>query len=236
MKYTIPIAIFVFSLLVSCTNGSHKSGRTGNKLTDSNDTLIGTKVITDEIPGGTFRKRAKSYFLVIKNDTSAFKPIFTESVDGNSIGIHMNFQYFKRNITYRQLRVQLKKLMPEAAKEFNLDSLRSIFFGRLVLGGDLAIEMTKEYKQQFGQTDSIADHDQICMFLLKSRFASDLNQLFKPYSIYVKAFHPEKVWFTDKSDLYTFGNVESDSVSAPKRIFDCLMYIELMNANYKNNQ
>lgn len=102
------------------------------------------------IDGSTFRKRAESYFLILNKGTSDFQPIFTESKERNRVGL--NLRYEKKSRSYKQRLAELKKILPVAAKDFHLDSLRSIFVGRLISSGDLAINVTDQGKNSAMRT------------------------------------------------------------------------------------
>jgi len=64
------------------------------------------------------------YFDGIKRKkTFDFVCILTESKDCRNIS--MDLRYGKRTMTYRQRMTELKRIIPEASKEFDFDSLRS---------------------------------------------------------------------------------------------------------------
>jgi hypothetical protein len=225
MKYIL-ISGLLFSLLtISCANGTNKSKKESDIVQINVDTLIGNKEITNEIAGAAFRKRAESYFLVIKRDTSDFQPVFAEFNEGNKVGISLSF--FKGTLSYRQRLIELKKILPVAAKKFNLDSLRSITLGRLILSGDLAIEITKQYRDKFGQNDQIVNYEKVLQFLLESKLTTDLDDILKPYSISVDKIDAEHIFFTTKQDLYLSSKIESDPLLVPDKIFDSMIWLRL---------
>jgi hypothetical protein len=124
---------------------------------------------------------------------------------------------------------ELSAILPEAAKEYNFDSLQSMFLGRLVYNGDIAVEVTKQYKEKLGANEKIttADYKTIAQFLASSTLAADFNQLFKPYGITVSGVSIEKVFFTTKKELYRVCTIETDSLSVPDKILDCITWIQL---------
>ena len=129
------------------------------------DTVVGSKIITDEIAGSAYRKSAKGYFVIIDKDTSKFICIFSESKDGKYISL----DFIGKNSTtsYRERMEYLKIILPFASKDYTLDSLKSIYFGRLVNNGDIAIDVTKKYRTKFGYSDKISNYSTISNFLKK---------------------------------------------------------------------
>ena len=221
---------FIIILLSAC-----KKKKTLEKSHDKilpamvSDTIIGSKPITDEIAGSAYRKRAKSYFVIVKNDTSHFKPIFDESKEGGKVGLDFDLPYLKRTITYKQIIQELKLVLPAAKKDFNFDSLNSISYGRLILSGDLAVVVSQEYLQKFGvkSMEEGPKYRQIYDFLQGSKLVHDVNSVFKPYSIAVNKVSFEKAFFTDKGELYWASKVETDSILVPDKILDCMLFVSL---------
>jgi hypothetical protein len=227
------IIIVLLSFLVCCGCSNQTESKT--KIDDVKqtaflaDTIIGKKTITNEIAGSAYRKRATGYFVIVKNDTSDFMPIFAQSKDDNSIGIHLNLPYTKHTRTFVQRLSELKLILPLASNEFNFDAIKTISVGRLILTGDLAVDITTQYKNKFGDAERIttADYQRISDFLLESKLTSDLNELFKPYSISVETINIEKVFFTTKSELSNYSKLDKDTTEIPERILDCVTWIKL---------
>ena len=224
LAFLILIIFGLYSLTVSCANGTSRP-RNAIDMFHQTDTLIGRKQITNEIAGSAFRKRAESFFLILNKDTSDFQPIFTESKEGNRVGLDLRFEM--KTLTYKQRLTELKIILPIAAEDFDIDSLRSIFLGRLVSSGDLAIEITNQYRQKFGKVDKISDYEKFNQFLKESKLATDLNEVFKAYSVSVDKIYPEHSFFTTKQNLMSSSKIESDSTTVPNSILDCLIWIGL---------
>ena len=212
-------------LLASCNDNRQNSfaqTTAENKVTV--DTIIGSKAITDEIAGSAYRKRATGYFVIIDNDTSDYTCIFSESKDGGKVSISLDIRYSKATMTYRQRLEELKIILPKAAKDYNFDSLSSISFGRLILSGDLAIEVTQQYRQKFGASNKLESYTTVEQFLKVSKLGTDLNILFKPYSISVDKISIEKLFLTSRQNLYRASKVETDTTSIPDKILDCMTW------------
>jgi hypothetical protein len=213
--------------LTSCSDRQNRSVKTTNENSVTIDTLVGSKIITDEIAGSAYRKRAICYFVIIDKDTSDYTCIFSEYKDNSNVGIDLNIPYFKATMTYRQRLEELKIILPKAATEFNFDSLTGINFGRLVLSGDLAIDVTKQYHQKFGISDKLQSYETVGQFLKESKLGSDLDNLFKPYSITVDKVSIEKLFHTSQKELYWASRIETDSVDVPDKILDCMTWVKL---------
>jgi hypothetical protein len=221
---------FLTLLLTVCSqNGNGVSAQSGNQKQVTADTIVGSKSMTGEVAGSSYLERAIGYYLIIDKDTSDFTCIFTESKDGGKVGIDLNISYSKITMTYGQRMEELKKILPVAFKDFNFDSLNTIGYGRLVLSGDLAIDITNQYRQKFGTSTKITNYDYgaVSKFLLTSKLATDLDILFKPYSISVDNLSIEKVFFTTKEELYHVSKIETDSTKVPGRILDCMTWVRL---------
>lgn len=75
-------------------------------------------------------------------------------------------------------------------------------FGRLVQNGDLAIEITKEYKQKHKTFKNLfINYNKFEKFLVTSKLGRDLESVFKPYWIAVKSVSIEKLFLTTREDL-----------------------------------
>lgn len=154
-------------------------------------------------------------------------PIFIESIDGGKISIDQNPSNANTFKTYFQKLSELKLIIQEAAKEFNLDSLHSMRMGNLIINGDLAIIVTKEYYKKFGENKKavITTNNEISQLLLKPRLANDFNDLFKPYGIVVETVTLEKAYFTTKDVLYAHNKVLKHTTEIPNKILDCTVWI-----------
>ena len=193
------------------------------------DTIIGSRPVSDEIAGLSYRKRATQFFVIVGKDSSDYGPIFTESKEGGAVRLILSLPYFQNGIYHRQRMEELKQILPTAAKEYSFDSLTGVSIGRLVLTGDLAIKITNQYINAVGAPGPIrtADYDRISKFLLNSQLATDFNELFKLYDLSVIEVGVEKVFFTTSDELYHFSSLETDSANVPKQILDFIANIRL---------
>lgn len=229
MRRLINIGLLLFLQSACSDNSQPNSPETTEKNILTNDTVIGSKTITDEIDGSAFTQKATSYFVVVGKDTSDFTCIFNKLKEGEGGDVRMNIRFEKATVTYRQRLIELKIILSIAAKDYKFDSLTTISLGRLVLSGDLAIDITNQYRQKFGTNDKInvENHRIVEEFLAKSKLGVDIDSLFKPYSISVDKVSIEKLFFTTKKDLYSVSKIETASANTPDKILDCMIWVKL---------
>ena len=228
MKY---LSIFLIVVLTSCTNKTRKETLPNDEKITTSDTLIGEVEITNEIAGSSYRNRAKGYFVIIEKDTSNYIPVFTESKKNSSISIIQNLSYSKKNRTYAQRLKELKLILQKAEQDYDLDRLTSMSLGRLILSGDLAVILTNEFKNNFGDNEKIttAEYKEISNFLLQSTLARDLNIVFEPYQKSVKKISIEKVFLANKKELMSYSHVTIDASQIPENIIDFTIWVEFEN-------
>lgn len=231
--------IFAISLL-GCTNVRQTNlDQETEKAVQVTDTIVGSRAITDELAGGNYRKRAMGYFVIVGKDTSDYTCIFTESKEGGKVGMDLNISYWKLTHTYRERFDELKHILRKVGEDFNLDSLSGVYYGRLMQSGDLAIDVTRQYEEQFGSIRKIKnfpvkDYSRVSQFLKTSKLATDLETLLKEQSLVVEKVHIEKVIIFPGEDLYStrkgvfrLSNIEIDTTQVPEKILDCMLGVEL---------
>jgi len=227
---TVFLSVLVLCL-AACNNESedinlHSSQDTlpaSPAIKQSQDTEVISKPITDEIAGSAYRKRAIGYSVVMNGDTSVFQAVFMEAKDGGKVNIESRFD---KNKTYEQHYHELSRILPVAAKDFNMDSLNSIYIGRLISAGDMAIEVSNEWVDKNGPYYDV-NNRKAAEFLMGTKLASDINKLFEKYAIELDHFSVEKVFFTGRKDVYGQSVITSDSAKVPSRILDCMTWIGL---------
>lgn len=195
---------------------------------------VGSRDMFEQIGGSAYLKRATQYFVITNNDTSGFSPIFTEAIDDGDIGLDLNLSYSRKNIAHSRQMLQLKQILPVAALHYNLASLTEISIGRLILTGDLAVDVTLQYQEIFGKTAPIiktADYKKISEFLYTSRLKTDFERLFKPFGLSVEHVSIEKVFFADNRQLFTFSELQTDSLNVPAKILDCITWLKMKQNN-----
>jgi hypothetical protein len=205
---------------------SGKTKATELTVASADPIIIGRQVITHEVAGSAYRKRAMGYFIVDKGDTSSIMFVFSEAKESGKINLLFR-EKEKSTITYRQKLVQLKKILPEAAKDFKIDSLNAISIGRLVSNGDIAVEVTEEFMKNGNHR---LDNYHLALFIKDSRLAKDMNEVFSGYSTRVNGFSLEKTHFSSKDVLLRVSSIERDSSTIPEKIIDCQTWISFKSS------
>ncbi|PSK91007.1 hypothetical protein [Taibaiella chishuiensis] len=221
MKYSTKAML----ILILCTGfacvGKNKQEAPNR---DSEQPRIGYRDITDEMAGSSYRTRARSYFLVRGTDTSAFSCMLSESRADSSVLISVTF---RESLTYDEQLNELKLLLPVAATDFDLKRLDGIGIGRLITTGDLAVRITQQYRERFGDNTTIGSYAKVALFLKQSPLGTDFNTLLQPYGYRVDEISVEKVFFSDKQVLYKQSVISTDADAIPERILDCMTWIRV---------
>jgi hypothetical protein len=218
------ISAFVL-LVVACNEPKTVTNQKDTQPTvETIDTIVGKRIITNEIAGANYRKRATRYYLIVNNDTSDFVSIFSES---NEEKVTISFFLDKGTKTHAQRMTELKAILPTASTEFDLDSLSSIEIGRLISHGDLTIEITNQYLQRFEVKKPLQDYKTTAEFLKESKLADDFNAIFKPYAVEVVGVSIEKLFFTSSNQIYSISKIETDSSAVPVEVLDCITWVSL---------
>ena len=194
---------------------------------DEKEVKVLKKDVLRSIGGSAYLKRAFDYFLVEGQDTSGFHCTLSESKENGKVNIDINFQHSPSTLSYREKMEELKKILPVAAGDFNFDSLNNIHLGRLIAGGDLAISVSKEYLQQFGNKEKTESYSVVAQFLKNSTLGSDMNSLFNPLGLRVKSVSIEKLFFSKIKNHQEIGKLETDSTQLPEKILDCIVWVNL---------
>ena len=215
------------AILTMLSLACSQNGQT-ERVKVTNDTVVGSKLIKDEIAGSSYRNKSIGYFVVINKDTSDFTCILIAFKENGKVGLDLNIPYLKNTVTHKQRFKELKLILTKASKDFNFDSLNYIRFGRLVQSGDLAIEITEEYKQKHKSFKNLfINYNKFEKFLVTSKLGRDIESVFKPYSIAVESVSIEKLFLTTRKDLYWASAVETNSTEVPDKILDCMTVVGL---------
>jgi hypothetical protein len=174
-----------------------------------------------------------NYHLVIKGDTSKTGMVIFQHKEGNlSAGLGLGKTSRKANEIetkpYRLRYLEVKKLMKEAAKDFNMKSLEEIGTGFLIETGDLTIDVSREYFKRYGNPGNISwrqigpkKREQIEDVLMTSRIARDLNTILAPFGKEIKQVtRAEQLMFVPKTALNYYTTYETDPSQVPEFIMD----------------
>lgn len=212
-------------LAFACQQAKESNADSPESSPEIRDTLVARKVITNEIAGSNYRKRGTSYFLVVRGDTSDNSYIFSEGKDNNKVTLDLKISSLSS--TYSQRMTELKYLLPEVKKDYTLDSLQSINMGRLVSHGDIAIAVTKQWNEQYGNANQSPGASQVGELIKSSQLSADWNSLLSPYNLEVKGASPEKIFFAAREQFLTSNKLVTDTTAVPSQILDCMLYLSI---------
>ncbi|SMD34691.1 hypothetical protein SAMN04488029_2140 [Reichenbachiella faecimaris] len=217
-----PIYVILF-LLCTCQPKDKQAVTTTAEPTPS-DTLVLRFDVNQELAGSAYREKATGYLLVVDGDSTLFFPAFTKAKNEGRVNLILGLH---PSLTFGEQMQLLQAILPYAAKDYSFDSLSSIYIGRLVQTGDLAIQITNEYLEAFGGYGSTAttEYDTIASFLATSKLGRDFNKLFAPYHMTVAGTSVEKVFYTE-----LHKSIKIDSVlhnQFPEKVLDAMTWVKL---------
>jgi hypothetical protein len=191
------------------------------------DTLVRSEVLKTKIAGSGLLLTSERFYLIIKNDTSDFTCLLNTSKENGTYSLNLSF--FIGNATYDQRLIEFTKMLPYINTRYHLDSLKSIYLGRLIYYGDLAISVTKDYHKKYTSYKKAEDYEVISTFLLQSQLTDDFNKILKPYAVSIQNISPEKIFFADKEELLTLSKITYPADSIPGKILDCMIWLKVDN-------
>lgn len=225
MKETFAITCLLI-LLTSCTNTSKQDQKNMNSKEDT--IAVVKKDITGETAGSAYLLRATKYMIAQNRDTSQFNPIISMFKVDSALSLDLNLAYYQNTPGYSQMLEELELILKEVASDYNLARLTSIEIGRLILTGDLAVRLTKQYTELHDSEEiTTANYATISAFLAQSELAADFNKLLKDYGIEVSSVRIEKTFFTTKDELLKNATLVTDTNLIPTRILDCITWLQL---------
>ena len=216
--------IFALLLVAMACQSKDKPTTLTESLPKEPDTLVLRFDVNEELAGSAYRNKATGYLLVVDQDSTLFFPAFTKAKNDGRVNLILGLH---PSLTFGEQMNQLQTILPYAAKDYNFDSLSSIYVGRLVQTGDLAIRVTGEYLDAFDGYGSTAtsEYDTIASFLVTSQLGRDFNQLFAPYDLNVIGTSVEKVFFTSLNKSIKIDS--SLHIDYPEKILDAMVWLKL---------
>ncbi|MBI2259131.1 MAG: hypothetical protein HYU67_09570 [Flavobacteriia bacterium] len=218
------LCFFVFIGIVLSSSYKVVKKFHSKQLNNEIDTSFYVRELNNELAGGNYRKGGIIFQPIINQDTLGFVVYFSESKSGKCA---LEFRKINYKCSHRVAMFWLSKIIPEIKKSYTLDSLKSIYLGRLISNGDLAIQVTKQYRKRFGKSNVIAKYSTVFDFFLTSQIAIDFNRLLNPYELKVKKITAEKIFFGSQSECKRYSIIESDSTQMPLKILDGMVYINV---------
>ena len=219
----VQILIFIISILriIDCNGQTlgHDKNIPSQRVID---TLVSKNIIIDQ------NYQDIEYYLIVENDTSDFRIVFSKNVNNGEIIVSA-----QHNLTYNEGKLyksklkELKRILCRAEEDINYDSLSTLLIGRLITTGDLAIAVTNEFINKYGDRFDKTDYKYVPKFLLESKLADDINKLFRQYSLYVDNISIEKLGFIPSEFITSSSIIETPRSEIPEKIIDCMIWIDL---------
>lgn len=212
--------LFFLGLCYSCNNAP-PSNHTPETAKTKPDTIVYKMLSGQDLTEGAPIYKSYRYFVVSGADSSDFRCSMEWVKDG--YGIRMGISFCK-DMYYRAQYDQLKKILAEAQKDFDLDSLQSISIAYFEYSGDLAVRIGRKYEDRFGK-ERIGQL-QLLGFMQQTALTEDFNLLFQPYGMRVKAVHCIEcklyptAWMKKESLL-------SDTTSFPELFPHGIIFLEM---------
>ncbi|MCC7331569.1 MAG: hypothetical protein IT232_03080 [Flavobacteriales bacterium] len=227
MRVSIFFLLICF-LIIGCNSDS--PNQTTPKTTEEiavPDTNVISIDLMDNIGGSMYLSRAVGYKVAIDKDTSEYTCVFSQSKETGRIEMDLNFSKVSSSVLFNRRISELKIILQKADKDFNLDSLQTISFGRLVHSGDLAIEISNQYKNTMGFNNKTPKYSEVCQFLKTSILVSVVDSLLEPYSFYTTGVSIEKFMLTEKKYFLPNQIIETDTSLIPDSLIDAIVWVNV---------
>lgn len=189
-----------------------------------NDTAVVGLVNLHEMPVNMNLSRSMRYFLKVGNDSSRFQLICNETKQTRKLVL--NIKMASQAMTWKRQLQEFAAIMPVFSKEFFLDSLGTIWLGRLSHTGDAAVAVTLKYRDKFGKKNRIPDYRLLSQFMMYTQLTKDLNTLLQPYGLVVKNYVLEKIHFAATKNVKEETLFEN-SANLPAEMLDAMVWINL---------
>jgi len=221
MKFHILIFIFSFLQIIDCNCQTIEHDEKTPSL-NVIDTLVLKKIITHQ------NKHDIEYSVITENDTSDFTIVFSKNEYFGKITIIAQHDLlYNGEKLYKSKLKEFETILHRAEKDIDFDSLSTIVIGRLVTTGDLAIAVTNEFIDKYGNRFEKTDYNYVPEFLLESKLAKDINKLFRPYSLQIDNISIEKLGFIPSEYITSSSIIETPRSEIPEKIIDCMIWIDL---------
>jgi len=219
-------------------------------MSQEQDTIVCSEnILSDYAPSC----KEKEFFVVIKQDTSAYSFIFSQSPNGNTRmevsfmkdckmfilnsdinkkdttvagGINDEHSKMFRIPGYKEMLKEMELCLNAASKDYDMQRLESVK-GYLINFSDIAVSVNNELESQCRQTQMVSYHEEIEKALNNTAFKSDLNNILSKYGVYVdKISSQEFMGFIPQKEFIASQSI-TKGLKVPERFLDAEIYIEL---------
>lgn len=193
MKQIIP---FIITLtLLSCNNPNQTKETTTSETGEiAQDTVL--VKIHNEIDKSYeigFCSKSYTYCWITGRDTLDLKVEFTEYVRDSSVQMRV---FNRQPILFTTVIDKVNECLPLIQEDFDLKNLSSLYFEPPILYKDLTIELSQDYKNQFGQEN--ISYEQLNRFLMNSWLEQRINLFLNQFGKTTRRYGIEKFHLLDK--------------------------------------
>ncbi|MDQ3279448.1 MAG: hypothetical protein M3Q06_14060 [Bacteroidota bacterium] len=193
-------SIFLFVIILTLLSCGEATSPYSSQASNTSKTIQDTVVVKhkndlDKSYAIGFLSKSYSYSWVAGNDTLDFGLIATEHEKDSSLHLHI---IHKQPILFSTALMRIDDCLQVIKDDFKIYNLRSLYFEPPIYYADLSNDLSKEYKQAFGQKN--IGYQRLNQFLLESNFDSQLNTFLKPYSKTVSRYGIEKFHLLHKEN------------------------------------
>jgi hypothetical protein len=166
----------------------------GGDTYDIQDTLmVKHKNILDE---SAWYSKSYSYYWLVEEDTLNFVLHVTEWKNDSTLHLRL---FHKKPILFTEALGRIEMCLPLITEDFNISKFSSFHFMEPIFYFDLAMELSNEYEQEFGQKR--VNYRKLNEFLLRSSSSTQLNHFLNPLNKKVRWYGFEKFHLIDKENF-----------------------------------
>lgn len=218
-RYSKHSTMFLLALVFTSYLSCNQKDKENKQLVDGLPT-ISKKTLDD--PTSENKSGKVEYAVIIHGDTSALKCIIGTENGRKAMRIR-----FHEALTYNVQKQQLSEIFAELFKDPSMSSLESIFIGRLVSAGDLAITVSNQLHKEVGEEMIPEDYKIVSTLLMKTNLVADFDSLLAPYSLKIDKIYLEKVFKMNSSLLVKEHNIDTAPLTIPNKVLDGMVWLTI---------
>jgi len=166
--------------------------------------------------------------VVAGKDTSDFVvSLFVDRQLYRSEIIEVNMSYEGITKPYLQRMTEIRLILANESKRWDLGNLKTIRMGRLIDQGELCLTVSRAYGEVFGFQTKKPDRKRFQQFLNQSRIVMDFNRLLLPYGLEVRRVCYKKLLFADPELYQNRPMNRIDSSMIPEKLVDFIAYLKI---------
>lgn len=199
MKLTLPFLIAL--ILVSCNHSTDTKDIKESKIEENVKDTVLVKIenkINKSYEVGFYAK-SYTYCWLVEKDTLDFKIGLTQYMRDSAVHLRI----FHRNpILFSDVLDKINESLPLIKQDFNMNKLSSLYLEPPIFYKDMTIELSKQYKNQFG--DRIIKSQELNEFLINSWLGDRIDILLNQFDKSAKRYGIEKFHLLKKKDYEVY--------------------------------